>query len=325
MKILLPQEKPKGLAKIWREVKRPVGKLSRLIDRKLLGMSRAQYEWHESFSTRFYVHDDGRVNLPKLDVDVAIGCNLSCYQCEHLSPYRKGIVPIEKIVHWFETWSKKIRPNHIHLLGGEPFLHPDLAGIVSESRKIWGDVITLSVISNGLLIPHASQKILDALKDTNFHVYISDHSCMDVPREKVVAGCPRLEKNGIPYTIWNSHNDIRILHQLDGGTPMPFQNSPHDAWSKCFAKHCPALANNRLYKCTILPAIIEGVKENALSSSLWKNALTHNGLSPDADVDSIMKYFRTEEVEACCICPNKVIAAETKQMPRLPQTFREAS
>ena len=318
------EAKPKGLAKVWREIKRPfrrlLTQLSRLrwrIQSRRIGLTRQEYERCKSLP-ELYIRLDGRVNIPYFEIDIALGCNLRCQHCTHFSPYRKGYVPTEQIVHWFETWSKKIRPVRMNLLGGEPFLHPDLPAVLLETRRIWKDS-TLGIVSNGLLIPQASQKVFDALKRANFHVVISDHSDSTLSYEKVVAGCVRLEENGISHELRASNEQWWVQHQWDEhGAFVPFQSDPRDAWSICISKGCPSLANNRFYKCAVLASVVEGVGEGALPSEHWKDFLTCSSLSPDANALTILKYFCTQEVQECSQCPDKIIITEARQMPPLP-------
>ena len=269
---------------------------------------------HSSFLSELFILDDGRVNIPYFEIDVVLGCNLRCYYCTHLSPYRKGFVPTEKILHWFETWNKKIRPNKMQLLGGEPLLHPDLATVVLESRKIWNDS-TLGLVTNGLLIHQAPQNILDALREAKFYVGISDHSGADLPRDKVISGVARLKENGVPYQLWPSNDSWYVQHRWnENNVPIPYQSPVCDAWSICLSKHHPSLANNQLYKCAILASMIEGVKEGSLSPLLWKDAVTYRPLSPDVDANTILEHFRTNEIRECSICPDRVYITEMKQM-----------
>jgi sulfatase maturation enzyme AslB (radical SAM superfamily) len=330
--------KPRGLKKIWREVKRPVRQLYQhqehlyhYVRRKLLGLSREQYVANENYlslakerdkvySSAFYIRDDGRVHFPQCETDIVLGCNLRCRSCNHLSPYRKGFVPTEKLVHWFETWRQKIHVDRFLLIGGEPFLHPDLGGVALESRRVWNDS-TIEIISNGLLIPQASQNVFDALKKARIRVIISEHSDAPPTREKIAAARNCLKENGIPHTVWAVNSIWLASHQVNKeGIPMPFQSSPDNAYKACVQKRCPALINNRLYKCVQLASIIEGVSEGALSPALWEKALTYNALSSDADANEISKHFRSSVIKECSVCPGKRTLIEPGQMSSLPQS-----
>jgi hypothetical protein len=263
-----------------------------------------------------YLLDDGRVNIPYFEVDIVRGCNLECEYCTHFSPYRKGIIPAKHILHWFQTWRKKIHPEVIHILGGEPLLHPDLAMIIRESRRIW-DGSSLGIVTNGLHLPKVSQDVLNALKESHAWVQISDHSGTDVPFDKVACGIPRLEKAEISYTLRPANKDWYAQYQYNAeGIPIPFQNPPQCAWEICISKNCPLLMNNRLYKCSVLASILEGVQEGALSAGIWKAALSYKPLSPDAEARTILKHLTGQEVKECCICPGQKAFIEPRQIER---------
>ena len=292
--------KPTGLAKIWREVKRLFGRKTSCYDK---------------FRSKLFIRDDGRVNIGNVSIDIVLGCNLRCANCDHLSPYRKGFVPTEKLVHWFEVWSKKIHADEIRLAGGEPFLHPDLASVILESSRVWNDSV-LKIVTNGLLVRQTSQDVFNAIKKANVEVIVSDHSGLGVPHEKVAAGCARLKKNDISYNLRLSNKRWRVMHQQnEEGLPVSFQSSPHNAFTTCVPKQCPALANNRLYKCTVLASVIEGTRDGSFPSTHWKDALTYNPLTPDADASTILEHFRTFSVAECCICPEKIVYTEATQLP----------
>lgn len=259
--------------------------------------------------------DDNRVIIPRLEIYPVTGCNLRCQHCAILSPWRKGWVTTEKIVNQSEVWRKKLHPATFAILGGEPFLHPDIATIITESYRIWNDS-ALEIVSNGLLLPQTPQCVYDALKKTKAWVIISDHSGMDLAHEKVVVACACLNEKGIPYELRPSNTHWRIQHQYDeNGIPLPFQSDPHDAWSRCIVKHNHTLANNKLYKCSILASIIEGIEEGAISPVFWNDVRTYCALTPDADATSILEHLDAN-TNGCSVCPDKITVIEAKQMEK---------
>ena len=275
---------------------------------KHLGISREQY------ISEIYMLDDGRVNFPYLEIDIVLGCNLRCIYCTHLSPYRKGYIPTEKIVYWFETWSEKIHPTEIKILGGEPFLHPELATVIFQAREIWKDQ-KIGLATNGLLIQKAPQNVFDALKEAKVVVHISDHSDADLPYDEIVAGTARLEENNIRYYIWPDNKTWCIQHLWDeNNVPIPYKSLSIDAWSVCQSKYHPSLANNQLYKCAILQSMIEGVKEGSLHSSIWEDTRSYKPLSIDDNAATIMNHLLACEVEACSICPDQIYITKSKQL-----------
>ena len=331
--------KPKGLAKIWREIKRPFKKVVRegtrpfrqlggYLYRKLSGITLEQIAESKSYEehlSEVYIRDDGKVNFPHVDIDIVLVCNLRCCHCNRLSPYRKGFVPTEKIIYWSDTWSKKIRPAEVYIVGGEPFLHPDLTTILIESHKIWSDSV-LKIYSNGLLIHQIAPSIFETLKMTKSQVVISDYPGIDLPRERFIAGCVRMEQYGIPYQVTPKEDNWLVQYQQTNkdAVPGPFKSCSRKAWASCYTKRCPSLADNRLYKCTVLASRIAAVNEGAISPTLWKDALTYTPLPPDADAALILKHLRSKEIMECCICPEKQIVTKSRQLP-LVQPSRKTS
>jgi len=252
--------------------------------------------------------------MPYIEIDIVVGCNLRCNYCSHLSPYRKGYVSIDEILYWFETWSKKIQPNEIRLLGGEPFLHPDLASIIIQSRKIW-KTSKLGITTNGLLIRKSNQDVLNALKKSEFTVHISDHSDSETLYKEVIAGATCLKNNEIMHYVWADNKSWYAQHLLDkDNVPIPYKSPPRKAWSVCLSKHHPSLANNQLYKCAVLQSMSEGVREGALKKSAWEDALSYKPLSREDSATTIVEHLLTCEVNACSICADKLYVVSSEQM-----------
>ena len=94
--------------------------------------------------TRFKVHD--------VEMDLAYACNLKCKGCTHYSNYaNKGWVPFETGGPWLEAWGKRLDPVQFCMLGGEPFLNPDLADYFRLAEKIWPDAMRY-VVTNGFFM-----------------------------------------------------------------------------------------------------------------------------------------------------------------------------
>ena len=247
------------------------------------------------------------LNVSYFEIDIVKGCNQRCFHCSHFSPYRQGFVPLDDIVHWFETWNEKILPAKLQLVGGEPFLHPDFVEVLRESRRIWTEA-QIGVLTNGTLIEDASPEVFDTLRETEITVWVSDHS---VTSDALV----RLRDNGIRCRLFRRKAQWRKRYLFSKtGKPVPFQSDPRKAWENCWAKRCPSLLNNKMYKCCLLASMVDAVEGGTLSSTAWKKALKHQPLSPDADEEMMREFFQTEEVDACSLCPDRIEIIEHRQL-----------
>ncbi len=85
-------------------------------------------------------------------------CNLSCRHC-YINPSQHGdrMLPFETIANWLAAFVVPERPANLILLGGEPTLHPDLAAIVAEARRIGYASVTID--TNGYLFHDILHKV----------------------------------------------------------------------------------------------------------------------------------------------------------------------
>jgi hypothetical protein len=177
-------------------------------------------------------------------------------------------------------------------------LHPDFAEIIRASRQIWKDTV-LDVMTNGTLIPSASQDVLDALRESHVEVHVSDHACN-------VLDLSRLQESRIVYAVFPRKLQWRIRYRFDeSGKPIPFHSNPRQAWSTCWAKRMFSLSENMMYRCCTMACVAGAVNEGVLSATAWQNALTHQPLSPDADEATMRQFFNSQEIKECCVCPEQ--------------------
>ena len=90
----------------------------------------------------FYVKDDGRVYVPKLDFGITSQCNLDCRLCSQLNPLRNYAgAPTQSLIFYLEKWAERLDFQTLLILGGEPLLRPDLPNIICRAREILPDTI----------------------------------------------------------------------------------------------------------------------------------------------------------------------------------------
>ena len=105
---------------------------------------------------------------PMLDVDIVSHCNLGCRCCCHFSPVTEArfltldeyarelglLAQVKGAADYFES---------INLMGGEPLLHPELAGFVRLTHELLPATRT-RVCSNGLLVREVADDVWDAMR-----------------------------------------------------------------------------------------------------------------------------------------------------------------
>ena len=302
------------ISKLWREIKKPLARLYYFVRAYNMGLSSRAFSHFELHRNAISLRNDGKVKLPYLETDIVIGCNLKCEQCSHLSPFRKGVVPADDVIRWFRLWSEKIVPKKLALLGGEPLLHPELPRILRETKSIWPQTV-IELVTNGLLFSKVASDVLEALEETQIKVVISNHSSSESEQQTFQTAISRLHQSSVNYKIRNSNQKWRVQYnKTPDGTPVEFSGNPKTAWEICISKTCIALANNQLYKCSILAGILEGVSENALSREHWSSAFSYQPLTLDASHREIVDHLKCRQITACTICPDKKIMITPIQM-----------
>lgn len=102
----------------------------------------------------------------------------------------------------------------------------------------------LRIVTNGLLIPSTSQKILDSIRENNFFVSISNYP----PTAKILDKIETvLNTNKILYDIRGSAADKKfsVFLSINAG------HNPMKTRAVCNNNNCRFLRDGRIYKCPI--------------------------------------------------------------------------
>lgn len=96
----------------------------------------------------------GRLVLDAVELHLVDRCNMNCAGCSHFSPFAPAWqADVETIVRDLTALKAKFVGGirHVNLLGGEPFLHPNLCGIIARVKEVCPDAL-VTVVTNGLTI-----------------------------------------------------------------------------------------------------------------------------------------------------------------------------
>ena len=92
------------------------------------------------------------VNDYPLAIIINNTCNLTCSNCGSINNYNfNGVSKWQEVKHYYEKWSELIDFGEIDILGGEPFLNPDLELWAMEIKRLWPNA-WLSIGTNGTLL-----------------------------------------------------------------------------------------------------------------------------------------------------------------------------
>jgi MoaA/NifB/PqqE/SkfB family radical SAM enzyme len=117
----------------------------------------------------------------RFDVHLTEHCNLNCASCNHFSP-----LAVEKYldVNLYRNDCARLADlakGHIetvHLMGGEPLLHPRLNEIIKISRQSFGGQTSIKIVTNGILLVKQSGDFWKTCKENNIGISISKYPVM---------------------------------------------------------------------------------------------------------------------------------------------------
>ena len=269
------------------------------------------HEWiHEAAQVRlhemgvadrlyFYDSDSNRITkyqkpvLEYLEYHVSWNCNLKCRGCAHysnlfdkplfgdLDQFRKHLFRLRELFDHIERF---------RLLGGEPFLNPQIGEFVKAAREAFPDT-DLRVVSNGLLVPRLGSDVLEILRRYGVTIDISNYP----PTAKAMNKISRvLTDAGVPFSITPEIHEFRYI----AGSKRTKHGS--QTFSHCPEKICHFLHDDgRLSMCGI-PVFYQSAKdmlktERELSDSDWVD------LYRVKDGYEVLKRF-SEAIPFCDYC-----------------------
>ena len=242
-----------------------------------------------------------------LEIHVAHGCNLSCESCSHYSNQgHKGVVSLAEAERWMRLWNRRLSPDAFSLLGGEPSIHPDLAGFVALARKFWPTAY-LRLVTNGFFLDR--HPLLPAVlkQSSNACIYISIHHDSENYREKLRPTFDLLKRwvrdYGIRVEFYESYKYWTRRYEGTGNTMEPFKDGqPRQSWERCPAKTCPQLFEGKIWKCAPLAYLKLQDAKYRLSNS-WKPYLQYQPLDYNCTDQEIAEFFDREDEPFCGMCP----------------------
>lgn len=186
--------------------------------------------------------DWGEDTLIRVEMHAMDGCNLNCVGCTHFSPiFDKRIPDTQSRLDDVRELRKKI--THIiqfYILGGEPFLNPELSSYL-EIKNIYPHT-QLSIATNGLLLLKAPGELLERLRDENIYIIISEYEptskCIDKIRQI-------LDRYDLIYSIRSNKGKFNI--------PLSFEKGE----KHCISNGCVNIWNGKIARCPTLMYITE--------------------------------------------------------------------
>lgn len=189
---------------------------------------------------------DERPTLPYFEIPITDACNLNCKGCL-FSCNRHGErdhMTLAEITSDFRRMSELFYDiPWIRILGGEPLLHPDLAGAVRAAREIF-PTTEIDICTNGLLVPQMSDELLQTIAAQHVTVHISEYRPVEKIASQIAA---RLKSFGIEHYFLKREEFYKFYTQH----PEHDGTKSHEA---CPSSGCREVYRGKLVKCSAVLA-----------------------------------------------------------------------
>ena len=227
---------------------------------------------------------DAKNVINALDIVLTERCNLRCKCCEVLIQHFENPrhIPLEQhICEFDEIMSKFDYVRDVHVIGGEPFLYPQLLEYSRYIATHRDKIGSLYYITNGTVVPN--KEILKSLKKSNAFIMISDYDDLSRKKDELTFKC-KSQNIGVQVTDYPWIYENQLVYDD--------VNSPQQKFDDCYErKHIYTLRDGKLYYCHFLAS---GETLRAMPFS------ENNGIFLTATANEILRYISKEDAPPGC-------------------------
>ncbi len=188
--------------------------------------------------------------LLRFDVHITEHCNLNCCNCNHYASIaNEEFLDIGEYESDIERLSRVVdgEMEHINILGGEPFLNPNISKYIEITRKYF-PVGRINIITNGTFIKQQDESFWKICRKAACEIWVTKYP-LEIDYYEIFE---TIKKNGvIGGAFIGGGEDGRLLMSRYTLDPSGRQDI-YDNYYHCFlANQCIQLKHGRLYPCVI--------------------------------------------------------------------------
>ncbi len=181
------------------------------------------------------------VKLRILEFHVVHHCNLTCVGCSHFSPTSPTwLVAAQDLERDVELAAARLAPEYIHVLGGEPLLHPDLEALLPIVRRGF-PLATIKLVSNGVLVPRRADTLFPVLTDNAVLLSVSIYPRVKTDRERIAE---LGTQHRVEVEFWVQNTFLDFIDPLG-------QSNPAESRAACPMQDACNVRDGRLYPCPV--------------------------------------------------------------------------
>lgn len=185
----------------------------------------------------------GDAVLPHVEMHISDHCNLNCKGCTHYSAlFEKNFPKFENAIN--DVIELKSKCSHIirfYIMGGEPFLNPEIDKYIREITNILSGS-DVWIVTNGLLLLSVNEEILKLISKLNVIVSISEYDPTHRIMSKIIN---RLDKYNVTYDIRPFDKKQKFIKPLSLNNNSIYPNI-------CISDGCINIWNGKIARCPSL-------------------------------------------------------------------------
>ena len=240
-----------------------------------------------------------RNTIRHLDIHIVDHCNLNCKSCSAYAPIKpKQFIMLETLQADLVQLHSVVGDNilQIHLLGGEPLLHPEAEQIAFICRSVFKDA-QIDFTTNGLLIYDMSQSFWKTLHEQDIAIKYTRYP-IDFDYDKMIE---YIKSKGV--FVFSAGWEIKSFRRLPLNTKGTFNNNM--SYLRCPYIDCPQLRDGKLYRCP--PCAFMDVLNNSLHEASQSKDRFHLHMSDYLDIYQIKSSeevyeFLSYQIPFCRYC-----------------------
>lgn len=251
-------------------------------------------------------------------------CGMACEGCVSFNNYiLKGHYDWAASKEKINKWGELVDIRQITIIGGEPFLHPNLLDWVKGIRAAWPSCKDIRVVTGltGKNLLRYKSLITEIIKE-NVAIQISVHDpkwwdiSIDVARE-ILFGIeytelPGIDQGSFPLKTvdyFNTENNLiftmmelwsffpNAQKEIKDGVIYLHNNDPIEAHSKCYCRSSQYIVDGKMYKCA-LTSVASVISEQLPLDERSKQLLSSvSGIDP---TDDILDF--STPIPQCSLC-----------------------
>jgi organic radical activating enzyme len=190
--------------------------------KEFLEKNDVRWTWYKNIASIWPFKYKNIVHIFQSDVLVTEKCSLNCSHCNMFMPHYEFPIHMEldTIISDIDSYFKIVDYVSVfHLVGGEPFLYPNIENVIKHILENYITKIDkLIITTNGTILP--KDTIIQLLKDNDVILSVSDYSDkLEFIKSKITKVLDVYKNNNINHYVrneieWYDFGDLRVSKKL---------------------------------------------------------------------------------------------------------------